>query len=107
MMLKIDLAHHRRHYQGMVAFLSEARKRDRAVVDREGQMLLERERDHLMQSARVLERQFEQTFGDPVCRQRRDNDIRLASLRDQARERAAQVGLVLRAKLFVNAGEME
>jgi len=35
------------------------------------------------------------------------HDHHLDSLRNQPRQRSAQVGLVLRAKLFVNAGEME
>src|SRR5216684_2346934 len=107
MMLQVYLAHHRGHHQGVVAFLPEARKRDRAIIYWKWQMLFECERDHLMQAARILERQFEQTLGDPIRWQRRDHDIRLTTLRDQPRERAAQIGLVLGAELFVHTGQME
>ncbi len=70
-------------------------------------MLFERERHHLMQAARVLERQIEQALGDEIGRQRRDDDIGLTGLGDQARERAAEIAFVVGANLVVHAGERE
>jgi len=57
-LLKIGLAHHRGHHQRVVAFASDASERDGAIVNRKRQMLFQSERDHLMQAARVLKRQF-------------------------------------------------
>ena len=107
MMLQVGLAHHRGHDQRMVALAPDAGKCDRAIVHREGQVLFQRERNHLMQPARILERQFEQAFGDAIGGQRGYHDVGLAGLGDQARQRAAEIGLVIGANLVVHAGEIE
>ena len=104
MMLEVGLADHRRHDDRMVALARDAGERDGGIVDREGQVLFERERHHLMQAARVLERQIEQALGDEIGRQRGDDDVGLTGFGDQARERAAEIGFVVGANLVVHAG---
>ena len=107
MILEIGFAHHRGHYERVIALAPDAGKGDSAIVNRERQMLLECEGNRLMQAARVFERQFEQALDGEVRGQRRDHDVGLAGLDHQARQRAAQVGLVVGANLVVNAGERE
>ncbi len=107
MLLKIGLAHHRGHHQRVIGLAADARECDSAVIHRERQMLFQSERDHLMQAARVFERQFEQAFDGAVGGQGRDDDIGLPGFDHEARERAAQVGLVIGANLVEGAGEGE
>ncbi len=107
MMLQVGLAHHRSHDERVVVLAPDAGKCDRAIVDREGQVLFQREGNHLMQPARILERQFEQAFGHAIRRQRRYHNVGLAGLGDQTRQRAAEIGLAIGADLVVHAGEIE
>ena len=106
-LLEICLAYHRGHHERAITLAPDAGKCDGAIVDRERQMLFQRERDDLMQPARILERQFEQSLDDAIDGQRRNHDVRLASLDHQARQRAAEIGFVVGANLVVHAGESE
>ena len=91
----------------LVALAPDAGKCDGAIVDRERQMLFQRERNDLMQPARILERQFEQSLDDAIHGQRRNHDVRLAGFDHQARQRAAEIGFVVGANLVVHTGESE
>ena len=107
MAAQIILAREGGDNQRVRALASNPGKGNSRIVDREGQMFFERERNHLLETAVVAKWQCQQALGDKFTRQRRDHGIWLACRLQHARDGAAQVRLVSGPRLFVCADEFE